>query len=99
MTVANPPAGLSVRPGVIAAGQVTGVLSLSATADAKFPAAPIRLVAKAQGANGPFERLAVKPMVYAQQAPLPTCSITQYGLVAAPAPRHAGRPRNARGPD
>jgi hypothetical protein len=85
VTVADPPVGLTVRPGVIAAGQVAGVLSLSAAVDAKFPAAPIRLVATAQGTNGPFERTAFKSIVYAQQAPLPTCSITQYGLVAAPA--------------
>ena len=85
VTVADPPAGLTVRPGTIAAGQTAGVLSLSAAADAKFPAAPIKLVARGQGANGPFERLAFKPVVYAQQTPLPTCSITEYGLVAAPA--------------
>ena len=85
VTVADPPAGVTVRPGTIAAGQTTGVLSLAAAADAKFPAAPIKLVARAQGVNGPMERLAFKPVVYAQQAPLPTCSITEYGLVAAPA--------------
>jgi hypothetical protein len=85
VTIADPPAGLTVREGLIAAGQNTGVLSLSAAADAKFPAAAIKLVARAQGENGPFERLASKPVVYAQQAPLPTCSITEYGLVAAPA--------------
>jgi hypothetical protein len=85
VTVADLPAGLTVRPGTIAAGQTTGVLSLTAAADAKFPAAPIKLVARAQGANGPIERLAFKPVVYAQQVPLPTCSITEYGLVAAPA--------------
>jgi hypothetical protein len=85
VTVADPPAGMTVRPGTIAAGQTTGVLSLAAAADAKFPAAPIKLVARAQGVNGLMERLAFKPVVYAQQAPLPTCSITEYGLVAAPA--------------
>src|SRR5262249_55963762 len=41
VTVAEPPAGLTVRPGTIAAGQTTGVLSLSAGLDAKFAAAPI----------------------------------------------------------
>jgi hypothetical protein len=85
LTIAAPPVGLTARPGLIAAGQNTGVLSLSAAADANFPAAPIKLVARAQGVNGPFERLAFKPVVYAQQTPLPTCSMTEYGLVAAPA--------------
>ncbi len=85
VTIDDPPAGMTVRPGLIAAGQTTGVLSLAAAADAKFPAASIKLVARAQGANGPMERLAFKPVIYAQQPPLPTCSITEYGLVAAPA--------------
>jgi hypothetical protein len=85
VTVADPPAGLTVRPGTIAAGQNAGVLSVSAAPDANFPAAAIKLVAQGQGVTGPFERLATRPVVYAQQPPLPTCSITAYGLVAAPA--------------
>jgi len=83
VTVADPPAGLTVRPGTIAAGQTIGVLSLSAAAAASFPAAAIKLVARGQDASGPFERIAFKPIVYAQQPPLPTCSITEYGVVAA----------------
>ena len=74
-----------MRSGTIAAGQTTGILSLSAAADASFPAAPIKLVGRAQGVNGPIERLAYKPVVFAQQAKLATCSITEYGLMAAPA--------------
>ena len=85
VTVADPPAGLSVRAGSIAAGQNDGVISLSAAADASFPAAPIRLVARAQGSAGPLERLAFIPLVFAQQTNLPTCTIIQTGLVAAPA--------------
>lgn len=84
-TIADLPAGLSVRPGTIAAGQTTGVLSLSAAADASFAAVPIKLVGRAQGVSGPIERLAYKPVVFAQQATLATCSITEYGLMAAPA--------------
>jgi hypothetical protein len=85
VTVADPPPGLSVRAGSIAADQNAGVISLSATADASFPAAPIRLVGRAQGSSGPLERLAFKPLVFAQQSNLPTCTIIQNGLVAAPA--------------
>jgi hypothetical protein len=85
VTVADSPAGLSVRAGSIAADQNAGVISLSATADASFPAATIRLVARAQGSSGPLERLAFKPLVFAQQTNLPTCTIIQHGLVAAPA--------------
>jgi hypothetical protein len=85
VSVADPPAGMTVRPGTIAAGQTAGVLSLSATANANFPAAPIKIIARAQGANGPLERTAYKIVVYAQQTPLPTCTRTDFGLVAAPA--------------
>jgi hypothetical protein len=85
VTVADPPAGLMVRSGTIPAGQTAGLLSLSADPNASFAAAPIKLVARGQGVNGTFERIASKPVVYATQPPLPTCSITEYGLVAAPA--------------
>ena len=86
VTVADPPAGLTVRPGTIAAGQTAGVLSLSAAADAKFPAAPIKLVARGQGvkrpdSNGSRSSRWSSP----SRRNLPTCSITEYGLVAAPA--------------
>jgi hypothetical protein len=85
VTVADPPAGLTVRAASIAAGQTVGTISLSATADASFPAAPIRLVARAQGTSAPLERLAFNPLVFARQANLPMCTIVQTGLVAAPA--------------
>ncbi len=85
ITLADPPPGLTVRPGTIAAGQVTGALTLTASAQASFPATPLKLVGRAQGADGPFERLASKPVIYAQQSSLPMCSIDHFGLVAAPA--------------
>jgi len=85
VTVADPPLGLTVRPGTIAAGQSAGVLTLSAAAGASFPAAAIKLVGRGQGESGPFERLAFKPVVYAQQTNQPMCTINQFGLVAAPA--------------
>jgi hypothetical protein len=85
VTVADPPAGLTVRPGTIAAGQAGCALTLSASADASFPAAPLKLVGRAQGTEGPFERLATKGVVYASQNNVPMCSIDQFGLVAAPA--------------
>ena len=85
VTVADPPAGLTVRPGTIAGGQTVGVLSFSATADARFPAAPIKLVARGDGANGTGDRLASKVVVFAQQTNLPTSTITEYGLIVAPA--------------
>ena len=72
VTVDNPPAGLTVRPGTIAAGQTGGVLTLSASADAGFPAAAIKLVGRGQGPSGPIERLAVMPVVFSKQSNLPT---------------------------
>jgi hypothetical protein len=85
LTVADPPPGLSARAGIIAAGQTTGVLSLATMADASFPVSVIKLVGRGQQPEGPFERLASNVVVYAQQAALPICSITQHGLFAAPA--------------
>ena len=40
---------------------------------------------RAQGTEGPFERLATKGVVYAQQNNVPMCNIDHFGLVAAPA--------------
>ena len=85
VSVQDPPAGLSVRPGTIAAGQTAGALTLSATADASFPAAPLKLVGRGQATEGPIERLATKDVVYSAQNNVPMCSIAHYGLVAAPA--------------
>jgi hypothetical protein len=85
VTVDGPPAGVTVRPGTIAAGQTAGVVTLSAAADARFPAAPIRLVGRGQGASGPIERVASETVVFAKQSNLATSAITEYGIVAAPA--------------
>jgi hypothetical protein len=85
VTVDDPPAGLTVRPGTIAAGQAAGVLTLSAAPDARFPAAPVKLVGRGQGTSGPIERMAARPVVFAMQTNLPTSSVTEYGLVVAPA--------------
>jgi len=85
LTVVEPPPGLSVRTGSIAAGQTTGVLTVSATANAAFPAAPIKVIGRGQRTDGPFERLASQLLVFTPQATPPAGTITQYGLVAAPA--------------
>ena len=50
VTVADPPAGLTVRPGTIAPGQNVGVLSISAVPSAAFAAVPLKLVGRGQGA-------------------------------------------------
>jgi hypothetical protein len=85
LTVVDPPAGLTVRPGTVAAGQAVGVLSLSASATAAFGAVPLRLVGRADGPSGPIEAEATASIVFAKQGILATNALTQYGLAAAPA--------------
>ena len=58
------------------------MLTLSAAADAAFPAAPIKLVGRGQGTSGSIERIASKPVVFAQQRICPPTPITEYGVVA-----------------
>ena len=85
VTVANPPVGLTVRPGTIAGGQTVGVLSFSATADARFPAAPIKLVAHGDGSNGTGDRLASNAGRFRPSDESTHQHDDQYGLVVAPA--------------
>jgi hypothetical protein len=85
VTVAEPPAGLLVRPGSIPGGQTTGVITLASSADAAFPPVPIKLVGRGQRPDGPFERLASQLLVFIPTANPPAGTIAQYGLVAAPA--------------
>src|SRR5579864_3631153 len=49
LTVLDPPKGLSVRSGKMADGQTTGVLTVSASADADFGAVDLQVVGQAQG--------------------------------------------------
>lgn len=86
VSVADPPRGLSIRPGTIAAGQTVGVLSISAAPEADFAAASLRLLGRGEGADGPFEVEAARPIVFAHQGTLPSNVVTQRGLPAAPAP-------------
>jgi hypothetical protein len=85
VTIQDPPAGLTVRPATIAAGQAVGALSISATSSAAFTALPLRLVGRAQGPEGPITVEAARELVFAKQSILPTNALIQYGLPAAPA--------------
>ena len=85
LSVLDPPAGLTFRPGTIAAGQTVGALSLSATADASFPLSTLKLVGVGQGPSGPIQKLASHRMVFAQQEFLPTNVLELDGLTAATA--------------
>jgi hypothetical protein len=85
LTVADPPSGVTVRQGTIAAGQTVGALSISAAPTANFVPTALRLVGRGQGPEGPIEVEATRKLVFAQQAALPTNAILQRGLFAAPA--------------
>ena len=56
ITLTSPtrPPGLTVRPGTIAAGQVVGVFTVSAAADAAFGARRLEVVGQGQGPDGPI---------------------------------------------
>ncbi|APW62458.1 hypothetical protein [Paludisphaera borealis] len=85
LSVLDPPAGLTFRPGTIAAGQVVGALSLSATADAAFPLSTLKLVGVGQGPSGPIQKLAVHRTTFASQEFLPTNVLDEDGLTSATA--------------
>ncbi|AGA29423.1 hypothetical protein [Singulisphaera acidiphila] len=85
LSIANPPAGLTVRPGTVADGQVVGTFSVSASADASFGAVSLNVVGQGQGPAGPIVVTAKKDILFAQQGTLPTYVVTQVGLAGAPA--------------
>ena len=85
LTVADPPAGLTVRAGTIAAGQTVGALSISASPTASFPALFLKLVGRGESTDGPIEVEAVKHLVFAKQETLATNRLTQRGLAVAAA--------------
>ncbi|CAN5886090.1 hypothetical protein BH23PLA1_BH23PLA1_31300 [soil metagenome] len=85
LKVANPPEGLSVREGILPAGQNTGVLSLSANPEADFGAVELRVIGEGEGPDGPIVVAAEKPIVFASLGNFPTHVRTQVGLAVAPA--------------
>ena len=60
LSVANPPAGVTVRPGTIADGQAVGSFTVSASPDAAFGAVTLQVVGTGQGPGGPIVRAATK---------------------------------------
>ncbi len=85
LNVANLPPGLTARPGLIQAGQAVGSFTLSASADASFEVANLKVVGEGKGPTGPIVAVASKALVFAQQAGLPTNVVVQEGLPAATA--------------
>lgn len=95
LDVANPPPGLSVRTGLIGAGQAAGAFTVAAAPDAAFDRVDLEVVGRAQGPAGPLVVRGSKLLVFAQQgatpvggapaASLPTNVLTQLDLPAASA--------------
>ena len=84
LTVADPPPGVVVRPGSVAAGQAIGRLSLTATADAAFATADLKVVGEGQGPAGPIRSTAFDREVYAKQDYIETNVLRREALAAAP---------------
>jgi hypothetical protein len=89
LDVADPPPGLTVRTGLIGAGQAVGAFTVAAAADAGFDRLDLDVVGRAQTAGGPPAVTGSKLLVFAQQGTLPTNVLTQIGLPAASAPAPA----------
>ncbi|HEY2155772.1 MAG TPA: hypothetical protein VGH33_09085, partial [Isosphaeraceae bacterium] len=95
LDIAGPPPGLSVRTGLIGAGQAAGAFTVAAAPDAGFDRVDLEVVGRAQGPSGPLVVPGSKLLVFAQQggtpvgatpAPsLPTNVLTQLDLPAASA--------------
>ena len=84
LAVLDPPPGVTVRPGLIPAGQTVGALTVSASADAAFEATTLRVVGRAAGPAGPLEVAATRTTILARQADFATHHATRVGLPAAP---------------
>lgn len=86
VTIADPPAGLTMRPLTIPAGQVAGVFTVTATPAASFGPLDLKIIGTGQEPNKPpIVDLASKMVVFAVQGTMPVNSVTQNGLPAATA--------------
>ncbi len=83
LNVADPPSGLSVRPGLIPPGQTVGSLSVSTAPGVSFDRTTLRVVGEAVGPSGPIVAEATRTTILAQQADFATEVITAEGLVSA----------------
>jgi hypothetical protein len=83
LNVANPPPGVTTRPGLIGPGQAVGSFTVSASPDASFEVASLQVVGEAKGPNGPLVSTATRTLTFASQATLPTNVVVQEGLPAA----------------
>ncbi len=86
LSAENLPAGVTVKPGTVNDGQVAGIVTLEAASDAGFDIASIRVVGEAKAGNAVLKAVADKPVVFAQQATLPTKVIVFDSLALAATP-------------
>ncbi|WP_337176415.1 hypothetical protein [Paludisphaera sp.] len=84
LSVADPPPGVTFRPGSIAAGQALGRLSLTAAADASFDAADLKVIGEGQGPGGPIRRVAQDHEVFAMLDTLAANVLRREALATAP---------------
>ena len=87
--LADPPPGFSFRPARIADGQLVGALTVSAAPDAPDGVVALAVVGETPEKGAASVRNAVKSVVFARQANLPTSELTQDTLPAAAVPARA----------
>ena len=89
LNVANLPAGLTARAAQVSDGQPVGVISLSAAADAAFGPMTLDLQGVSPESAGSIKAHATKVIAFVSQGAAPAAvalnSMSQYGLLAAPA--------------
>jgi hypothetical protein len=83
LKVANPPAGLIVRDGVVAEGQGVGVLSLGVAGDGSFAPGSIEVVGEGQGASPAVVR-GEQTVVFANMQGFPTNLVKLGALASSP---------------
>ena len=66
LRLADPPAGLEFRPGMIAEGQTVGALTLAAAPDATFEPLVLDVVGEGRGPAGPIITRASKIIVFGE---------------------------------
>lgn len=83
LSALNPPAGLSVTPGMMSQGQNQGVITLTAAKDAQFQASQLTIVGKKPNDDTPH--VAVATIIFAKQENMATNLEHPQGVFVAPA--------------
>ncbi len=83
LIVANPPPGLTIRPGRVNGGQSVGALTITASPEAAFEVANLKVIGESQGGPTPVIVEASKTIIFAEQGTLATNAMVQEGLPAA----------------